>query len=121
MTTALMLLLLMPTKQRYGQVDNPANYTISVQVQASSLVNICGTISAGSDCGYVQHLSVVIDGKHYQLNSTAYSSDILQAGAYKAKIQKEDRHGQTYQYTRIYRLIFPDGKFSDYLVVEEDQ
>ena len=121
MTTALMLLLLMPTKQRYGQVDNPANYPINVQVQTSSLVNICGTISAGSDCGYVQHLSVVIDGKHYQLNSTAYSSDILLTGPYKAKIQKEDRHGQTYQYTRIYRLIFPDGKFSDYLVVEEDQ
>lgn len=121
MTASLILFLLMQTKQRYGHNQKPPSYPIDVQVQASSLVNVCGTISQGSDCGYVQHLSVVIDGKHYQLNSTAYSSDILQAGAYKANIQKDDHHGQAYQYTRIYRLVFPDGKFSDYLVVEEDQ
>jgi hypothetical protein len=96
-------------------------YPLNAQVQQASLVNICGTTDKGSDCGYVQHLTVLMDGKHYQLNGTAYSSDILQAGQYKARIQKDDSHGQTYNRTLIYRLLFPDGKTADFLVVGQDQ
>jgi hypothetical protein len=111
--TTLLFLLFLASKPK----PEPLTFPLDAQVQQASLINICGTINVGSTCGYVQHLTVLIDGKHYQLNSTAYSSDILQAGHYQARIQEENIHGQNYNKTRIYRLLFPDGKFTDYLVV----
>src|ERR1700753_357763 len=100
-----LLLLLLTSRSSKPQ---PLDYPLEAQVQTTGLVNICGDAPKGVDCGYVQHLTMVVDGKHFEVHGTAYSSDILAAGTYKARMQSETTHGTNYLHTRIFRLLFPD-------------
>jgi hypothetical protein len=118
MKIALFLLLLSFSSSKAP----PADYPLDAQVQSSSLITVCSNEANGvASCGYSQHLAVVIDGKHYEVNGTAYSADLLSTGTYKARIQHDDTHGVSYLHTRIYRFLFPDGKTADYFVVAENQ
>jgi len=115
MNRILLALLLAATKTRLGQTGHAIEYNIDVLVQSSRLVNEC---TGGVQCGSYQDLTVVIDGKQYELKGTNYSSDLLRTGIYKAGILK-DEHNHPYEYQLIYEFIFSDGKTLSYQVVRE--
>lgn len=118
MNTILFALLLAASKTRYGQIPHAAEQTLNVLVQSSRLVNECKTDIHGSNCGTVQDLTVVIDGKQYELEGTSNSSSLLRTGTYKAGIVK-DKQNNTYEYQRIYEFKFEDGKTHSYKVIRE--
>lgn len=68
--------------------------------------------------GY-EFLSVVIEGKKYELEST-HGDAILRTGDYRAKVS-EYEHSRSYEYNMRYELLFPDGKTREYKVVGEEE
>ena len=115
------LLVLTPSlavaqKAEAGSTD----YTIAVHVQSSRLVNECGSDTKGSSCDWSQRLTVMIDGKKYELEEQRSRVDLLRVGDYKAKIVK-DETTRAYEYWRIYELQFADGKTRKYTVVGETE
>jgi hypothetical protein len=91
--------------------QNPADYTISVHVQSSQVVDRFQSSE--------QYLNVTIDGKKYQLASGP-SLKVLPVGDYKAKISK-DKIAKTHEYSRVYELLFADGTTRKYTVVGESE
>ena len=93
----------------------PADFTITVHVQSSEIIVDC----SGGGCSNAQQLSVVIDGKKYELlsNSVGY---VLRVGDYKARIVK-DESARAYEYLRTYQFQFADGKTRQYTVVGESE
>jgi hypothetical protein len=94
--------------------QKPPEYPISVHVQASRVVDSCGGNPAA--CFPTQRLSVVIDGKKYELEGGR--GEVLRAGDYKAKIDKEETK-HAYEYVRVYEFRFEDGTTRKYGVVGE--
>jgi len=90
----------------------PADYTIAVHVQSSRTIAEWGATS--------QQLSVVIDGKHYEIHAYVNTPYVLRVGDYRARLHTPDA-GTAYEYKRIYEILFPDGKTRDYLVVGEEE
>ncbi|MGA2671657.1 MAG: hypothetical protein ABSE99_00405 [Terracidiphilus sp.] len=100
---------------------SPADYTIAVHVQASRLTVDCGDVTNGTSiCRWTQHLSVLIDGKKYELNSSIKNADLLRVGDYKAKLLKEETK-RAYEYMRNYEFLFPDGTTRDYYLAGETE
>jgi hypothetical protein len=100
---------------------NPADYTIAVHVQFSRLTLNCGDVTNGSSiCRWMQHLTVLIDGKKYELDGAIKSVDLLRVGDYKAKVLKEETK-RAYEYSRTYEFLFPDGSTRDYYVAGESE
>lgn len=66
-----------------------------------------------------QELDVVIDQKHYVLQSELAWGTLLAPGDYKAKLVM-DQHTRAYESKRIYQFQFDDGKKKDYLVIEQE-
>ncbi len=97
---------------------NPSDYAITVHVQSSQLVNVCGSDIKGSNCGWMPKLTVTIDGRKYEIEENRQRSDLLRTGDYKARILKDETK-LTYEYRRIYELQFADGKTRQYVVVGE--
>ena len=93
---------------------SPADYTVSVHVQASRLMDGCKGSPAG--CFPVQRLTVLIEGKKYELE--AYGPSLLRLGDYKAKIVKDETK-RSYEYERVYEFLFADGTTRKYSVVGE--
>jgi len=93
---------------------SPADYPITVHVQSSRLIN---TFS-GKDAPMFQHLTVLIDGKKYELE--AGGGSLLRVGDYKAKVEKDNTQ-RTYEYERIYEFLFGDGSTRRYWVVGEEE
>jgi len=56
-----------------------------------------------------QDLSVVIDGKQYELLCECASGAILALGDYKAKLIK-DEHKTIYESIQVYEFLFADKK-----------
>jgi hypothetical protein len=97
---------------------NPADYTISVHVQSSRIVDFCSDVTQGSNvCSWEQNLTAIIDGKKYELQSGTRVK-LLRLGDYKAKITKDDSQN-AYEYMRTYEFLFPDGQTRQYVVVGE--
>ncbi len=100
---------------------NPADFTIDVHVQSSRTMARCNSATpyAGS-CGEYQQLSVIIDGKEYELegNYMPRKAYVLHVGDYKAKVLKEDT-SLSYGDRRTYQFIFPDGQTAEYLLTGE--
>lgn len=63
--TLVTLLLLFSAFAWAGTILTPADYTINIHVSASLMV------VSGRSIAYTQKLSVVIDGKQYELESSA--------------------------------------------------
>jgi hypothetical protein len=97
-------------------VPNSADYTITVHVQSSQLINNCGT----GGCIWTQQLTVLIDGKNYVLLAPGGAPKLLRGGDYKARIAKDDT-ASTYEYLRDYEFLFADGKVRLYNVVGESE
>lgn len=99
---------------------NPADFTIAVHVQSSHLVEFCGDSTNGNSvCSWQQKLSVLIDGKKYELQSGS-KIELLHVGDYKAKIAKDETQ-HSYEYLRTYEFLFPDGQTREYSVVGETE
>lgn len=92
---------------------NPADYTVAIHVQASRLADLCAP-----GCVWVQHLTVIIEGKKYELSDTLPRTDLLRTGDYKAKIFKNETE-RPYEYQRTYELLMSDGGTRRYVVVAE--
>jgi hypothetical protein len=81
-----------------GEDANPADYTVNVHVSSSSNAN------------NMQELSVIIDGKHYDLQSrTAAPDRLLALGDYKAKLVQGE-HQTAYDSYQVYEFLFSDKK-----------
>lgn len=106
----LLLLLLLSVFAWAGPIANPAEYTINLHVSVSRMV------LEGNSAVHHQILSVVIDGKKYELASIGAPNALLALGDYKAKLVREDR-GRGYDLYRVYELLFPDNKTRQFLVV----
>ena len=65
-----------------------------------------------------QRLTVLVDGKKYELLDTHWRPDLLRVGDYKAKILK-DETVRSYEYQRTYEFLMPDGETRQYAVVAE--
>jgi hypothetical protein len=99
----------------------PADYTISVHVQASRLTTDCGDVTGGSSiCWWLQRLTVLIDGKKYELDSNIKTADLLRVGDYKAKLLKEETK-RPYEYMRNYEFLFSDGTTRVYSLAGETE
>ncbi|MGD0729637.1 MAG: hypothetical protein ABR956_00130 [Terracidiphilus sp.] len=117
------ILLILPALARAAKpTPNPADYTIIIHVQSSQAVklSICSGSPKVGECQWVQHLAVKIDGKKYELEEGARRTDLLRVGDYKAKIVV-DETTLSYEYQRVYEILFPDGKTRQYTVVGESE
>jgi hypothetical protein len=86
----------------------PADYTINIHVNASRSV-------IERDINPWQELSVVIDGRKYELKG--YGEGVLLAlGDYKAKLVK-DEHKGTYDSLQVYEFLFSDRRTRKFSVV----
>ncbi len=130
-TVLIAILMLTPALSWAAKpTPNPADYPITVHVQSSQLTYSClgysGSCSAGQQ---VQHLTVMVDGKKYELES-GFENYVLRVGDYKARIyvapnkrpgfEKNDTPS-AYEYTKSYEFLFPDGKMRQYFVVGESE
>jgi hypothetical protein len=106
-TLAALLLLSAPVWA--GGDPNPAEYTVNVHVSSSSTAH------------YLQELNVVIDGKHYNLESeTTFANRLLALGDYKAKLA-QDQHTTAYDSYQVYEFLFPDKKTRKFIVVGQTE
>jgi hypothetical protein len=112
------LLLLSPSAKTAP--PNPAEYTVMVHVSASHSINVCSTSHTGSDCGLLNHLDVVIDGKKYELEDYDGNGGLLHIGDYHAKLL-EGPEANDYQFKRYYEFLFSDGKTHKFRVAGESE
>jgi hypothetical protein len=107
----LAVLLLVPA---LAWAQKPPEYPISVHVQASRVVDSCAGNPA--QCFSAQRLTVVIDGKKYELEGGR--DTLLRTGDYKAKLDKDEAK-HAFEYQRAYEFRFEDGSTRRYTVVGE--
>jgi hypothetical protein len=110
MKNILLAVLLLVPALAWAQkpAPSPAAYTITVHVQSSRL----------EFPSHVQRLTVVIEGKKYELQGTGATFDVFRPGDYKAKIARDDSK-QAYEYRRTYEFQLVDGTARKYDVVGE--
>jgi hypothetical protein len=95
---ALAVLLLLSALAWAAADPNPSDYIINIHVGSSNIA-----------IGGRQDLSVVIDGKKFELLCECVTGAILALGDYKAKLVKDD-HKTVYDSMRIYEFLFADKK-----------
>jgi hypothetical protein len=106
---ALAILLLVAALAWAGGDPNPADYPINVHVRSSSIA-----------MGGRQDLSVVIDGKNYELLCECAPGTLLALGGYKAKLAK-DEHKNGYDSIQVYEFLFPDKKTRQFEVIGQSE
>lgn len=106
---ALTILLLASALAWSGSDPNPAEYTVNVHVSSSSIAT-----------GGAQDLSVIIDGKKYELLCEYATRELLALGDYKAKLVK-DWHKTAYDSSQVYEFLFPDKKTRKFIVIGQSE
>jgi len=93
--------------------SSPEEHSINVHVTSSEWIVVPSSIGALAG----QKLTVVIEGRKYELEAQATGRVALLAlGDYKAKLI-EDVHKNSYESSQIYEFQFPDGKTRKFTVV----
>jgi hypothetical protein len=92
-----------------GGDPTPDDYTINIHVSSSSIAT-----------GGGQDLSVVIDGKKYELACECATGTLLALGDFKAKLVK-DEHKTTYDSIRVYEFLFADKKTRRFEVIGQTE
>ena len=82
---------------------SPADYNVNVHVVSSKMRFIGGGTA-------VQRITVVINGKNYELQ--AVSQGVLALGDYKAKLNETRKN--SYDIYQTYQFLMPDGKTRDF-------
>ena len=114
---ALSILLLLSTFSLAA--PNPGEYSINVHVISSQWV-VEPMILGGP--GAFQKLSVIIDGKKYELEAPTLRGNLqagvvlLALGDYKAKLV-QDKHKSAYESSQAYEFLFPDNTTRKFTVV----
>jgi hypothetical protein len=106
---AIAVLLFLSAHSWAADDPNPADYTVTIHV---SSVNIA--------IGGRQDLSVLIDGKKYELLCECAAGTILALGDYKAKLV-QDEHKTTYDSIQVYEFLFADKKTRKFEVVGQTE
>jgi hypothetical protein len=115
------LLMTVATGWSEKPAPNPAEYTVAIHVQSSRLTPACSDVTNGNSfCRWTQHLTVLINEKKCELDSTIVTPDLLRVGDYKAKMLKEETK-HPYEYLRTYEFLFSDGTIRDYYVMGESE
>lgn len=130
MKKVLIALLFMLPMMTWAEKPNPADYTLKVQVQSSRIALDCDRVTTGSNlCVWQQHLSVLVDGKKFELKGPTTSRKIysypgpmsvLRTGEYQAK-ELYVVNNSAYEYSRELEFYFHDGETRRYQVVGESQ
>lgn len=112
------ILLIAPMLAWAGKPEpNPADYTVAVHVQSSSIEENC----SAPGCGYQQRLVALVNGKSYELLSAPTPSPwLLKLGDYKARIAK-NLSDQPYESYTVYEILFAGGKTQTYAIVGEHE
>jgi hypothetical protein len=100
---------------------NPDEYSISVHVSSSNWVMRPST----SGPLLFQRLSVIIDGKKYELEGAirwgnTSTVPVLALGDYKAKLV-QDVHKNAYEFAQTYEFLFPDKKTRKFVVMGQTE
>lgn len=106
----LALVVLLFSAFAWAADPDPAAYTVNVHVSSSRMVIEFDSIA------HRQKLSVVIDGKKYELESDVAVNMLLALGDYKARLVEDD-HKNAYDSFQIYEFLFPDKKARKFWVV----
>jgi hypothetical protein len=119
MKRAIFVLLLLATIA--SATPNPDQYSISVHVSSSNWVMRPST----SGPLLFQRLSVIIDGKKYELEATirwgnTSNVPVLALGDYKAKLV-QDAHKNAYEFAQTYEFLFPDKKTRKFIVMGQTE
>lgn len=102
---------------------NPDEYSVKIHVISSRWLMEPG-MSIGPQA--VQRLTVMIDGKKYELEAPALRANLqagvtlLALGDYKAKLV-QDVHKTTYESSQAYEFLFPDNKTRKFFVVSQSE
>lgn len=107
---ALAILLFLSAYAGAGAETYSATYAINVHVSASRMA-----IHNGA---YFQELSVLIEGKKYELQSESATYGILMLGDYKAKLLKDRRKTKPYDSWQEYEFLFSDNNTRRFVVIE---
>jgi hypothetical protein len=108
------LLLLFCAFAWAGTNPKSADYTVNVHVSASHMV------INGRSVAYAQKLNVVIEGKKYELESSAFPNALLALGDYKARLVK-DEHSGTYDSFQVYEFLLPGQTARKFMVVGQTE
>jgi len=100
---------------------NSDEYSISVHVSSSNWVMRPSTSSPL----LFQRLSVIIDGKKYELEGTirwgnTSNVPVLAPGDYQAKLV-QDEHKNAYEFAQTYEFLFPDKKNRKFIVMGQTE
>ena len=93
----------------------PNDYNINVHVSATRMV------LERNSAAHHQSLSVVIDGKRYELESLDMPNALLMLGDYKARLLKDQHWVETYDSWRVYEFLLPDNRKRKFLVVGQSE
>jgi hypothetical protein len=77
------------------QPPNPADYTVTVNVQSSRLIQQCTDVTNGNSvCVWTQQLTTLIDGKKYELSGRVKVPNLLRVGdIHVSHLSREDTSG----------------------------
>lgn len=115
MTKTVLALSLLFTLPLFAQSPD-AGYTINIHVSESRIRPFCGVMNGSSSCVPVRHLSVLINGAKYELESENYHAKAIVAlGDYKARLV-QDQQKPTHEFNRTDDLMFPDGSTRQFVV-----
>jgi hypothetical protein len=115
--TALLVLLVLAAYS--WAAPNSDEYPLNVHVSSSRWF-----MEPGILVGPIarQKLDVIIDGKKYELEASAFQANLeagvtlLALGDYKAKLI-QDQHKTTYEASQAYEFLLPDNKTRKFVVV----
>jgi len=78
-------------------------------------------VREGNSIGHYQYLSVVIDGKKYELESLDMPNALLVLDDYKARLLKDPHWVGTYDSWRVYEVLLPENRKRKFLVVGQSE
>jgi hypothetical protein len=96
---------------------NGDEYSINFQSASSILVMSPGMFG---DAAAIQKISVLIDGKKYELSAMAGKSGLVALGDYKARLLK-DEHKTTFESRQEYEFLFPDKTTRKFFVTGQSE
>jgi hypothetical protein len=98
----------------YG-IPSESDYNITIHVSTSRMV------FAPDSIAHYQYLTVIIDGKKYELQSLGAPNTLLMLGNYKAKIVRNSHGAGEYESWRVYEILFPNQKTREFVVVGQSE